>query len=100
VPEAVDVRHRQSSIDGATTRAERKPTPIAVATTLNVTPAQATNDSSSKSPEQASEPLPPAFSCRPASKCAIPVSMRTEGRPVSSAPVARKQCAAASGCSL
>jgi hypothetical protein len=48
-------------------------TSIAVATELKVTPAQATNASRSKSPEQAKCPLPPEAGCNPASINALPV---------------------------
>ena len=50
--------------------------PIAVDTTLKVTPAQATSASSSMSPEQASLPSPPAAGCRPASTVAQRLVMR------------------------
>ena len=45
----------------------------AVATAFNVTPAQATSASSSMSPEQACNPLPPVAGCSPASTSARPV---------------------------
>ena len=52
----------------------RSSTPIAVATAVKVTPAQATSASSSMSPEQAASPSPPVAGCRPASTRARPVS--------------------------
>ena len=59
---------------GAQVRRRRAATPMAVATALSVTPAQATSASSSMSPEQASRPLPPVAGCRPAVTSARPVS--------------------------
>ncbi len=70
---------RKSPSPSATTCARPKADAHRRRDDVDVTPAQATSDSSSRSPEQASVPLPPAFSCRPASYCANPVSMRTEG---------------------
>ena len=71
--------------------------PIAVATALSVTPAQATSASSSMSPEQASSPLPPVAGCRPAVTSARPVST-LQAMPASSmSPSAVSVTTAASG---
>ncbi len=63
---------RKSRSPSARTCAEVSSTPIAVATALSVTPAQATSASSSMSPEQASRPLPPVAGCSPAVTSARP----------------------------
>ena len=65
---------RKSRSPSARRCADVSSTPIAVATALSVTPAQATSASSSMSPEQASRPLPPVAGCRPAVTSARPVS--------------------------
>src|SRR6516162_348786 len=57
---------RASQWPSATTRPPRSFTPMAVATALMVTPAQATSASSSMSAEHARLPSPPVAGCRPA----------------------------------
>src|SRR4051812_23153748 len=65
---------RKSRSPSACSRASRNSMPSAVATAPRVTPAQATNASSSMSPEHAAWPVPPVPGCRPATASALPVS--------------------------
>ena len=82
---------RKSRSPSARRCADVSSTPIAVATALSVTPAQATSASSSMSPEQASRPLPPVAGCRPAVTSARPVST-LQAMPASSmSPSARER---------
>jgi len=69
---------RQSPSSSTTTCTGRKVAPVAVATTLKVTPAQANRDSSSSSPEPASLPSSPAWWFRTASQHAKAVPMCTD----------------------
>jgi len=74
-------------------------TPIAVATALSVTPAQATSASSNMSPEHALSPLPPVAGCNPAVTSALPV-WTLQVTPSPRRPSAFSVISAASGRSL
>src|SRR6187551_605001 len=89
---------RKSRSPSALTMASLTSTPMAVETARNVTPAQATSASSSKSPEHACIPLPPVAGCKPASTNAFPVSTLHE-MPSPIFPSALSVIMAVSGCS-